>query len=295
MECVLTMSHEKMIFVNGRWVEAEQALVSVEDRGFQLGDGIYEVLRVYGGRPFALRRHLERLVRSAEQIELELPVDSDRLAEIIREAVARQNLPEAQVYVQVTRGYAPRVHHFPERTTASLIVYASPARVPSPEVSRDGGEAIVVPDERWLRCDIKTINLLPNALAKERARRAGVLEALLEREGIGITEGSSSNLFVVRGGRLQTAPAGRYILRGITRDIVLELATANGLNPLEEFFQKDDLLKADEAFITSTNMEVMPLTTVDGHRIGDGRPGPVTRQLADAFREKVAAVASKAT
>lgn len=280
------MSEEQWIFVNDGWTDADGARVSVVDRGFQLGDGIYEVVRVYGGRPFALQPHLERLARSARELEMQLPMELDEIGRLIEEAPRRRGVEEAQVYVQVTRGTAPRVHHFPEDITPTLVVYASPARMHAPEWYENGASGIVVPDERWLRCDIKSINLLPNALAKERARRAGAAEALLLREGVGMTEGSSSNLFIVRDGQLQTAPAGRWILRGITRDIVLELAHAAGIPVHEQFFSKDTLLQADEAFVTSTTMEVMPLTRVDHQLIGDGRPGPVTRRLARAYKEK---------
>lgn len=285
------MAEEKWIFVNDRWTDADGARVSVEDRGFQLGDGIYEVVRVYGGRPFALQPHLNRLSRSARELEMDLPLGLDAIGRIMEEAPRRRGLDEAQVYVQVTRGTAPRVHHFPDEITPTLVVYASPARAHAPEWYEHGAPAIVVPDERWLRCDIKSTNLLPNAVAKEKARRAGAAEALLLRDGVGMTEGSSSNLFIVRDGQLETAPAGRYILRGITRDIVLELARAEGIPVSERFFSKETLLEADEAFVTSTTMEVMPVTRVDGEIIGDGRPGAITRRLAEAYKAKWAGAA----
>lgn len=282
------MSREQYVFVNDRWLEHEQARVSVEDRGFQFGDGVYEVVRVYGGKPFALMPHLERLQRSASEIELELPLTLDELARLVQEAPARRGLEEAQVYVQLTRGYAPRVHYFPEDAVPTLVIYASPARQQPAELYERGAQAIVLADERWLRCDIKSVNLLPNAVAKERARRAGVLEALLLREGVGMTEGSSSNLFIVQDGRIVTAPAGRYILRGITRDIVLELAENADIPVEERFFSKEELLAAEEAFITSTTMEVMPVVRVDGQVIGGGTPGLIARRLAQAYKDKVA-------
>jgi len=281
------MLRDRYIYVNGEWVDAAGAKVSVEDRGYQFADGIYEVVRVYRGRPFALEAHLQRLARSAAQLELDLPLEASAIGGLIREAPERRGVREAQVYVQVTRGFAPRVHHFPGEATPSLVVYASPVRLQPPELYEGGATVIVVPDERWLRCDIKTINLLPNALAKEKARRAGALEALLYREGVGVTEGSSSNLFIVRHGRIETAPASRWILRGVTRDVVLELAQQADIPVAERFFSPEDVLRADEVFITSTTMEVMPVTRVDGHTIGAGRPGPVTTALMAAFKARV--------
>lgn len=278
---------EEVYYVNGRWVRPEDAVVSVEDRGFQLGDGIYEVIRVYGGRPFALSRHLDRLAGCAREIELPLPVPLEEIGRLVAEAVSRRGLGDAQVYVQVTRGAAPRVHYFPPQARSSLVVYASAPRVPSAALYRDGAEAVVVADQRWLRCDIKSINLLANSLAKEHARRAGALEAVFEREGVGITEGASSNVFVVQKGRLVTPPAGPFLLRGVTRQLVLELAAQAGVPVVERFFSRGELYGADEAFLTSTMMEIMPLVRVDGRTIGAGRPGELTGRLHEALREMV--------
>lgn len=281
------MSQQQYVFVDEAWLAPEQARVSFEDRGFQFGDGVYEVVRVYRGRPFALHAHLERLERSARELELQLPKSLDELGRLMTEAPARRGLDEATVYIQVTRGYAPRVHHFPAPITPTLVIYASPARPQPEETFLQGAAAVVLPDERWLRCDIKSVNLLANALAKECAKRAGALEAVLHREGVGITEGSSSNVFAVAGGKLVTAPASRYILRGVTRDIVLELAREAKIAVEERFLSKEELLAADEVFITSTTLEVMPVTRIDGSPVGDGRPGPVARRLAQAYKERV--------
>lgn len=281
---------QRFVFLNDRWVSREEAVVSIEDRGFQLGDGVYEVVRVYGGEPFALQPHLDRLARSATEIELTVPEPSPSLADIVREAPRRRGLQEAQVYMQVTRGDAPRTHHFPEGARPTLTVYASPAPVQPPEAYEKGVKAVIVPDDRWLRCDIKSVMLLANGIAKERARRAGAVEALLEREGVGMTEGSSSNLFIVKDGRLVTAPAGRYILRGITRDIVLGFAREAGIPVEERFVSREELLAADEAFVTSTNIEVLPVTQVEDAVIGAGQVGPVSRRLVKMYKDATAAV-----
>ncbi len=279
-------------FVNGAWVRPEHAVVPVEDRGFQLADGLYEVIRVYRGRPFAVDRHLARLEASAAAIELSLPVPGQEIAALVEEAARRRAVTEGQVYIQVTRGVAPRVHHFPPESEPSLIVYASEGRIPDRVLWEKGASAILLSDERWLRCDIKSIGLLPNVLAKEKARRAGVYEAIFERDGKGVTEGASANVFIARGGRLITAPAGQYILRGVTRDLVIELARSAGVEVEERFFTREELFSADEAFLTSTMSEVMPLVRVDGQAVGTGLPGPLSRRLLDAYRALIARAAS---
>lgn len=281
---------ENFIYVNGEWLTADAAVFSYNDRGFMLGDGVYEVVRVYEGKPFALEPHVRRLFRSAGEIQLTLPVTPEDITHLVNEAVRRRGLDDAQVYIQATRGAAQRTHHFPPPSTRpSLLMYASPAPTYPDNAYTDGMAAIVLPDERWLRCDIKSIMLLANGLAKEAARQAGAIEALLEREGVGMTEGASSNLFIVQRGKLVTAPEGRYILRGITRDIVISAARDARIEVEERFFTKEELLDADEAFTTSTNIEIMPLTSIEGKTIGAGRPGPVTQRLRSLYKGAVAA------
>ncbi|MGE5573174.1 MAG: D-amino-acid transaminase [Bacteroidota bacterium] len=278
----------EVAFVNGEFMDLSDARVSVEDRGFQFGDGVYEVVRCYRGTPFALEEHLGRLARSASGIELGLPNDTRRLGEIAVEALRRSGIAEAVLYMQVTRGWAPRNHAFPEAAKPTCVITVRPAKPAPPDRASLGVSVITVPDERWLRCDIKSTDLLPNVMAKQKAIRAGALEAVMIRDGAYVTEGASTNVFAVKDGTIHTAPEGSRILSGITRSIVLGLAREHGMLVVEEFFTPEFLVGADEAFITSTTMEVVPCVRVDGRPVGDGRPGPVTRAIASAYSAEVA-------
>ena len=261
-----------MILWNDRLIPRSEASVDIEDRGYQFGDGIYEVIRVYGGKPFYLAEHLERLEKSARAIRLPLPWDSGLLAE--------------KLYLQVTRGPAPRNHAFPEKAEPVLVAYTT--EVPRPEAMlKEGIRTCTHKDIRWLRCDIKSLNLLGAVLAKQEAVEKGCKEAILVRDGT-VTEGSSSNVFIVREGTLYTHPADNLILHGITRAIVLKCAGEAGIPVKEEAFSVDALHDADEVFITGTMVEVCPVTHVDDRKIGSGVPGPVTRRLQQAFDEQIA-------
>jgi D-alanine transaminase len=246
------MRMSTIFYYNGRFVESGEAQVPLEDRGHQFGDGVYEVVRVYGGRPFLLDWHLERFERSCAAIGLHNPHSREEWVQLISEAIRRSGEAEAQVYWQLTRGAAARNHLFPEAAPAiSLIV--------RPQPERDGPAAVSLlayPDERWSNVFVKTINLLPNAIAKEAAHRAGAGEALLVRDGV-ITEGSGSNAWFVRGGKLYTAPANRHILPGITRRFVLELAESLGLEVREEAVTFAELDTVDEVFMTGTTTEIL--------------------------------------
>lgn len=275
-----------MILWNDRLIPRSEASVDIEDRGYQFGDGIYEVIRVYGGKAFYLTEHLNRLEKSAREIRLPLPWDSGLLAERINQLVDANRLVEGTIYLQVTRGRAPRNHAFPEKTEPVLVAYTT--EVPRPEAMlKEGIRTCTHRDIRWLRCDIKSLNLLGAVLAKQEAVEKGCKEAILVRDGT-VTEGSSSNVFIVRNGTLYTHPADNLILHGITRAIVLKCAGEEGIPVKEETFSVDDLYAADEAFITGTMVEVCPVTRVDDRTIGDGVPGPVTRRLQQAFDGQIA-------
>ncbi len=269
------------VYLNGRFVPYEQALVHVEDRGYVFADGIYEVIRFYGGKPLEGPGHFARLARSAAGIRLTLPPAAELTAAAL-ETVSRNDAGDGALYLQVTRGVAPRKHPFPENTAPAVYMIARPVSRPAPDMVERGVACITIPDIRWQRCNIKSIALLPNVLAKQQAAEAGAYEAIFARDGAA-TEGSSSNVFAVRRGELWTHPESERILSGITRDVVLRLARHSGVPVREEPVPAAELAAADEIFITSTINEVMPVTRLDGRMVGDGRPGSVTMRLWEAF------------
>ena len=277
-------------YVDGKFfTDISQAKVSIEDRGYQFGDGVYEVIRSYDGKLFGVQEHMARLERSLREIELELPpgMDIDDVTAIALEALERSTFVSALVYLQVSRGTVPRDHSIPEESRSTLVVTVRPFTPPTQEVWENGFAVVTLPDERWLRCDIKTINLLANVLAITKAKRMGFQEAILIREGVGVTECSRNNLFIVKEGRCLTAPRSNWILPGITRSFVLGLLAENNIPYEEAFFDRETLLAADEVFLAGTGNEVMPITKINDQLINEGKPGPVTRRIAELFREFV--------
>lgn len=277
----------RTVFLNGAFVPYEEARVPVEDRGYLFGDGIYEVIRYYGGKPFEMTAHLARLSRSAAGIELDLsPVlDDERILGIAGELMAQNGLasaPVADLYLQVTRAVAPRNHAFPEGATPGVLMMAKPGRERDATLAEKGCDVITAPDIRWGRCDVKSLNLLPNCLAKEQAHRAGAYEALLVRDGDIVSEGSSSNVFAVVNEALVTPPLDN-ILPGITRQAVIRFAAGLGLPVSERPLPLGELLAGQEAFLTGTTTEVMPIARVNGQSIGVGRMGQVTARVYQAF------------
>jgi len=281
------------VYLNGQYVPYAEAKIPVEDRAFLFADGIYEVVRVYGGRPFDLEPHLARLCRSARELRLPEP-DVEGLTGVTHELIRRNGLDEGTVYFQVTRGvHAPRAHAFPteavERTVLVLTHPLSAAALADGERRRqEGVTAITVPEQRWARCDIKSVSLLPNILAKQQAAEQGAYEALFVRDGF-VIEGSASNVFAVIDGAIVTYPACNYILNGITRQRVLRDARALGYTVLEQGIPLAALARCQELFVTSTTSEVTPVIAVDGKPIGDGKVGPVVRALQKAYRAAVEA------
>lgn len=271
------------VFLNGEYLPAEQAQVSVLDRGFLLGDGVYEVIPVYNGLPFRLKEHLQRLQRSLNGIRMANPFDEAGWGEIISQLVKLNGDGNQAVYLQVTRGVAPRDHVFPEGVEPTAFVMTNPIK-PLPEwYKQDGIKAITVNDIRWAQCDIKAITLLPNSLLRQQAQDAGAQEALLIRDGY-MTEGSASNSYAVIDGVIFTAPKDEKVLPGITRDLVLELADAAGIPYREEAVTAEQLKSAEEIWISSSTRELLPVTTLDGQAVGSGKPGPVWRQLDTLYQ-----------
>ena len=273
------------VYLNGVYLDRAQAVVSVDDRGFLFADGVYEVTRARDGHLFEGERHLRRLARGLEGLSIALPAGLaagllEISARLLRENKLEQG--DATVYLQITRGTAPRTHHFPPPGTAPTV-FLSAGRLKVPEDVRARGAAVITtPELRWARCDLKTVNLLPNVLAKQQAVAAGAFEAVFVRDGV-VIEGASSNTFAVLGGVLRTHPATHRILAGITREVVLELAAELGIAVAEQPVTVEDLGGASEVMVTATTADVMPVVRVDGLVVGDGRPGPIARELHQAL------------
>ena len=272
---------------NGAAMPLSEVRVSVLDRGFLFGDGIYEVLRVYGGRPFLLRQHMARLRRSLSEIQIN--VDVDRLESRMRDTLRESRIDGGLVYIQVTRGAAPRTHRFPNPPVApnELIYVDAIEGDPYAAYRRTGAKLLTVPDVRWRRCDIKSVNLLANCLAAQAAAEAGCLEALLATSDGTITEGSHTSIFAVQGGRILATPLGPHILPGITRGLVVELASRAGIAIEERSAKLTELETLDEMFLTGTTSEVLPVTQVDSRPIGNGAPGPVTQKLVATYGDYI--------
>jgi D-alanine transaminase len=285
------MNSKDIVYVNGRFVPRTEALVSVEDRGFVFGDGVYEVLRAINGRLFATRFHNDRLRRSLEGIRISLDGNNtpERFAEIGKQLLKENDLlqAEATVYMQVTRGATTRVHNFPPPDTLPTI-YISVARfTPYRDLAASGASAISHPDLRWGRCDLKTLNLLPNVLAAQAAKEKGAFEAMLIRDGV-ITEGTKTNFFGVVHGALRTHPCDNHILPGITRAVLRDLAREVNVELEETPIRADEIPKLTELFLTGTTTDVMPIVTLDDKPVGKGKPGELTRKLQRVLAESLA-------
>lgn len=266
-------------FINGRFLPWEQATVSIDDRGFQFGDAVYEVMRTYQGRPFELAAHLTRLDRSAKELSLRQPYTRDQWTQWIRQGLNLAGYRDAKIYIQLTRGVAPREHSFPSDILPTVVMTIRKFHPLAPEVRLAGVTACTREDLRWGRCDIKSVNLLPNVLAREEAKKAGVFETILVRDGF-VMEGALSNVMAVQDGVVMTAPEGPRILSGVTRTVVLELAKKDGIAVEERFIPVGDLYRADEVFLTGTTLEVLGVVRIDDKTIGSGQPGPITKTLA---------------
>jgi D-alanine transaminase len=272
----------RIAYVNGRYLPRAQAAVSIEDRGYNFADGVYEVCEVRGGRLIDERRHIDRLKRSLAELRIAEPMSSAALGHVLRETVRRNRVHDGIVYIQVSRGIARRDHAFPpDGTRPSLMVTARSIDLAAHEkIAAEGIAVITVPDERWARVDIKSISLLPNVLAKQAAREQGAREAWLVDKTGKVTEGSSSNAWIInRDGKLLTRSLGRDILAGITRTVLLDVIKAHDLVLEERAFTVEEAYAAREAFVTSATQAVMPVVRIDGRPIGNGAPGLVATAL----------------
>ncbi len=278
-----------MIYLNGEFMPIDQAKISVLDRGFIFGDGVYEVIPVYSRRPFRLEEHLVRLQSSLDAIRIGNPHASAKWKELIGKIITGNPWEDQNVYLQVTRGAAPRDHVFTKGIKPTVFVMASALVPPSAELMKTGAKAMVLPDFRWLRCDIKSTSLLGNCMLRTQAADEGCAEAILIRDGM-LTEASASNVFVVKDGTVLTSPKSHLILPGITYDVVIEILRANAIAHELRPVAESELRSADEVWVTSASREVLPITALDGKPVGSGKPGPVSARvyaLYQQFKAKV--------
>ena len=276
------------VYLNGQFLPLEEAKVSVLDRGFIYGDGVYELVPVYGRRPYRLRQHLARLQRSLDGIRLANPHTDDEWEAIIAGLIGRMAFADQGVYLQVTRGAAKRDHAFPAGVAPTVFMMSNPLALPSREQIERGVAVVTAADERWLHCDLKTISLLGNVLARQLAVDAGATETVLFRNGY-LTEASASNVLLVRDGVIVAPPKDNQILPGITYDVAFELAREGGLPIQVRPVPKDEALAADEMWLSSSTKEVLAVTSLDGRPFGGGKPGPVFRKVHALFQASKAA------
>lgn len=278
-----SLDSEMVVYFCGKFLKKSAVVISPDDRGFLFADGVYEVVRAYKGRLFRFAEHLDRLAFGLGELRIQ-GADAAGLQQLVSELLAANGLEsaDATVYMQITRGAAPRNHRFPPAgTPPTVYMEAKPFSSPVKD-QENGASAIVVPDQRWARCDIKSISLLPNILAYQAAAEAGAFEAILSRDGV-LLEGSRSSILFVKNGRLIFPPLTNYVLGSITRNVVLELSGAESIPAAIESVYEKDLFGCDEVIMASTTAEVTPILRVNGKTIGSGKPGPIARRLQEAF------------
>ncbi|MEX6358804.1 D-amino-acid transaminase [Staphylococcus cohnii] len=274
------------VLINEHLVDEQDAKVPYNDRGYVFGDGIYEYIRTYNNNIFTAKPHFERLLRSAKEIGLELKYNVDELTELIQELLAANGVVNGGVYIQVTRGAAPRDHAFPTPSVEANVMAFTKTYERPYKLLEEGINAITTEDIRWLRCDIKSLNLLGNVLAKERAVKYNAQEAIQHRGDI-VTEGSSSNVYAIKAGEIYTHPVNNYILNGITRMVIKDIAEEKGIPFNEGTYTVDFLRNADEIIVSSTSIEVMPVVKLDGEQVGDGEVGSITKSLQEGFNSYI--------
>src|SRR5712692_4184282 len=271
-----------ILYINGRFTTTGERVLGVEDRGFQFGDAVYEVLKFAGKRPIFLGDHFQRMERGLREIDIRPPWDESQFTAVVRELLDRTAFDDGIVYVQVSRGESERAHFYPDDMEPTAIMYSRAFRFPDPTKKERGIRLVTMPDLRWRHCDVKSVNLLANVLAKKRAQRAAADEALLLSDGL-VREGASASFFAVIGGSVVTHPLDEHILPGVVRDRTIGLALAAKVRVEERPLREHELFDLHEAFVTSTTLGVMPVTEIDGRAIGNSRRGEVTTTLQRLF------------
>ena len=273
----------EIAYINNTFIPLENAFIPINDRGYLFADGIYEVIVTRNGKPFLINEHLERLQRSADGILMELPTSLSELSKIIERGINEAGFTETMVYLQITRGIEPRRHNYSGDIKANLTMTFRPHPEYDPQLTLKGVALITVPEIRWSRCDIKSIALLPNIMMKQKAVDKGCQEALFVTEEGLIREGTAGNIFFIKNKILYTPPADQYILNGITRAYILQQAAMHGIEKIERECSLQETLAADEVFITSSTVDLLPVIKIDETTIGNGRPGPLSKVIKDFF------------
>lgn len=274
----------RIAYVNGRYVPQSEGMVHIEDRGYQFADGIYEYIAFYNRKLLDGDLHLKRLERSVKELHIAMPMSVNSLKLVIDQLIAHNNRDDGGLYIQITRGVSRRDHAFPKNVKPALVMTLCAAKTPKEHEVKNGVKVITQPDIRWGRCDIKSVSLLANILAKQEAAKQKMREAWLFDEHGMITEGSASNTYIINAaGELITHPSDQHILGGITRDVLLKMAKKAGIPVVERAFSAEEAKRASEAFITSTSANVLPVVRIDDSDIGSGKPGPATKKLAELY------------
>ncbi len=272
-----------LAWLDGKLCDLSEAQVPLEDRSYLFGDGVYEVIKIYNKKPFFLQPHLKRLQNSAAAIDIEVPYSIEHIEKNIADLIEKSACSEGYLYMQISRGSAKRDHLLPEGIRPSMVMYVREFSSPNSIDEIKPADCITLPDERWLNCYIKSVNLLPNVLARHKAAEKGAVEAIFYRPGGIVTEGTRTNVFAVIDGIVRTHPESRLILSGITRMIALDILGNLGIAVSEEAFNLEDLKNASEVWTTSTGMEIFPVAKIDGNRVGSTVPGPVCDELIKAY------------
>ncbi len=274
---------QPIVYLNGTFLPLDQAKVSVLDRGFVFGDGVYEVIPVYQRRPFRLSEHLTRLQNSLDAIRISNPLSDTDWQSLITQMIEKHDVDDQSIYLQITRGIAKRDHAFPAEIEPTVFVMSNPLTVTDEVSFNKGVAAITLDDIRWQYCNIKAIALLPNILSRQAAVDKGAQEAILIRDN-DVTEGAASNIFIVKDGVIKTPPKTSRLLPGITRDLIVELAASHQLACEETAISADELQQADEIWLTSSTKEILPVVTLDDRTIGNGKPGPISQKMYGIFQ-----------